>query len=119
MSQFGVKETKEVLDLALGAVKAGTAIAADKKVDLNDLSHVLALLPVVQPAFDKIDQVPKELSDLDASEAADLVAHVSANLQVTDEKAKIHIAYGLKIVHKAYLIYVDVKDMKAALAQVA
>lgn len=114
----GIKETKEALDLALGAVKAGLAVSADGKVDLNDLSHVLALVPKIQPAIDQIELVPKELGDLDAAEAAELVAHIATNLQVTDEKAKIYIASGLKIVHKAYLIVVDVRDMQKALAAV-
>lgn len=116
---YGIKETKEVLDLALNGVKAGLAVSADGKVDFNDLAHVIALVPAIQPAIDKIDQVPKELGDLDAAEAAEIVAHISTNLQVTDEKAKIYIAHGLKIVHKAYLIVVDVRDMQKALAGVA
>lgn len=116
MGQYAVKETKELLDLALGAVKAGTNIASDGKVDLNDLQHVLALVPLIQPGIDKIDQVPKELGDMDAAESAEVVAHIAANLQVADAKAKIYIAYGLKMVHKAYLIFVDVKDMRNELA---
>lgn len=115
--QYGVKETKEALDLALGAVKAAQAINADAKVDLNDLQHLLPLLPMIQPAFDKIDLVPKELGELTAEESAEIVGHIAAGLNVTGAKAKIYIEYGLKIVHKGYMIFVDVKDMQAALAK--
>lgn len=116
MSQYGIQETKEALSLALGIVKAGSAVMADKKIDLNDLSAVLALVPLVQPAFDKIDLVPKEMSDLDAAEVAELVAHVTTNLAVTDVKAKIYIAYGLKLIQKAYMMVLDVRDMQKELA---
>lgn len=118
MGAYAIKETKELLDLALAGVDAGFKIAADGKVDMNDLQNVLPLFPLVGPAFDKIDLVPKELNDLDAVEAGELVAHVTNKLAVTDEKAKIYINYGLKMVHKAYLIVVDFRDMKAALATV-
>lgn len=116
--QYSIKETKELLDVAIAGAHAGFNIAADGKVDMNDLQHVLPMLPVLQPGFDKIDQVPKELGELDAQEAADLVAHVTTKLAVSDEKAKIYINYGLKMVHKAYLIVVDFRDMKAELAKV-
>lgn len=113
---YGIAETKEALNLALGIVKGTGAVLADKKVDLNDLAEVLKLLPLIQPAFDKIDQVPKEMGDLSAEESAELVAHVMTNLAVTDAKAKIYIGYGLKMVHKAYLIFVDVKAMQSEIA---
>lgn len=115
---YGIVETKEALSLALGIVKGAEAVMADKKVDLNDLNEVLKLVPLVSPAFDKIDQVPKEMGDLTAEESAELVAHVMTNLAITDAKAKIYINYGLKMVHKAYLIFVDVKAMQGELSAV-
>lgn len=119
MGQYAIKETKELLDLALAGVDCGQNVAADGKVDLNDLAHVLKLVPYVQPGIDKINEVPKELGDLDAQEAADIIAHVSGKLNVTDAKGKIYVAYGLKIIHKAYLIVVDVKNMQKELSAVA
>lgn len=110
--QYAIKETKEMLDLAIGGVNAGFAIGADGKVDFADLGHVMALVPLAGPAFENKEQIPLEMGDLDTAEAAELIAHVGAKLAVTDAKAKVYIEYGLKIIHKAYLIYLDAKEMK-------
>jgi len=114
--QYSIKETKEALDLALSCVKAFGDIRADGKTDMNDLQYVVALVPKLQPALDKIELVPKEMGELSAEESEELVGYVAANLAVTGRNAKIYIKYGLKLVHKAYLIAVDVKEMRAELA---
>jgi hypothetical protein len=114
--QYGIKETKEALDLVLGGVKAFNGAKADGTINTQDLGQLLILMPLIQPAFDKIDQVPKEMGELSAEESAELVAHISAGLAVDGAKAKIYIASGLKILHKSYLIFVDVREMQAALA---
>lgn len=92
--KLGVSETQEMLDLAVGMANAGIAIADDGKVDMNDLAHVMALLPKIQPAISGASKIPAELGDLDESEAKQLISHVMSNLQVDEAKA-------LNIVDKA------------------
>ncbi len=84
----GVKETKELISLGIALEKAVVAAKADGKIDINDLPLLLAVLPKLQPAIDGIDQIPAELKDLSAPEAADVVAYVMAELAIGEGKAK-------------------------------
>jgi hypothetical protein len=116
MSQYGIKETKEALDLVIAGTKAGFAVAADGKVDLNDLGHVMTLVPHIGPGVENLALVPHELKDLDESEVAELLAHVSAKLVLDSPKARVYVEQSLKIAHKLYGIVLDAKEMKAKLA---
>lgn len=116
---YGLKETKEALDLVLAVYKAQGAVRADGKIDLNDLPHVMAILPVLSPGLDAVALVPKELGDLDSAEASELIAYVGSKLVVDSPKAQIILAHSFKILSKAHGIYLDVVSMKGELAALA
>jgi len=84
----GLKETKEVLDFAIGAVTAVNNITADKKIDFSDLAHVMALLPIAGPALDGVKEIPAELMDLTSQEGVEMVAYVAAKLSLENSHAK-------------------------------
>lgn len=71
-----IKETKELFaGLALVA-KATKKIAEDKKVDGNDIPHVIDLAkdaPILIAAVDGIKEVPAELKDLSKEELLELI----------------------------------------------
>jgi hypothetical protein len=116
--QYGLKETKEVLDFISAGVAAGVAIGADGKVDVQDLGQLLTVIPSVGPAFDSIALVPKEVGELDDADALELIAYVGAKLVLPGDKAKIVLNHSLRMAHKAYEIYLEAKLMKAELAAV-
>lgn len=113
---YGIKETKEALDLAFAAVNAGVGVAADGKVDLNDLAHLIQLVPYLQPGIDNAALIPKEFGELSTEEANELVAYTASKLNLPGAKAKIYVAYSLKLIQRALVIVGDVKAMQAELA---
>jgi hypothetical protein len=115
---YSVKNTKEMVTFVAKGTNAGFAIAADKKVDVSDLGHLLSVIPAAGPAFEEMYLIPKELGELDAAEAAEVVAHAAAEFSVDDPKAKVIVEHSLKIAHKAYEIVLEAKAMKAGLAAV-
>lgn len=116
--QYGIQETKEALKLVFAGFKVAQDANADGKVDLNDLGHVIQLVPLVGPAFGNIGQVPKEFADLSTEEGAELIAFTAAELNLTSPKAKIFLVYGLKALKRVVEQAGDVKAMKAELALV-
>lgn len=78
--QYGVKETKEVLDGVFAGVAAFQSAKEDGKIDLADIQHLIPLFVTLAPAIDKIDQMPKELGELDQADADDILAHASVKL---------------------------------------
>lgn len=98
----GTKEVKELLDLALTGVDVGVKASADGKIDAADLALLLQLVPTVGPAIDGIGEIPAELADLDAAEAADVVAHVMAKLSIADAHARAVTEAALKAIAANY-----------------
>ena len=94
--QTGTKELTEVVDLVLSAVDVGKAALKDGKIDINDLSLLLTLVPSVGPAVENISKVPGELRDITEEEAVALAAHVMGKLSVDDPKARKIVEASLK-----------------------
>jgi len=94
----GVKELLDVVDCGVALVNCGLLVAKDKKVSLDDLPHVFAVIPKLVPAIEGVKEIGDELKDLDSAEAAEVVTHVATSLAVENEKAKAVIAASLKSV---------------------
>lgn len=105
MVQKGTKELKELLDLVLTGVDIAVSVGADGKVDLADMGQVMKLIPVVAPAFDNIDQVPAEFTDLTEEEAVELVTYTMAKLAISDAHAVKVINAGFKVLIASYALY--------------
>lgn len=75
MEQYGVKETKEAITLLARLAGAGDAAMADGKLDLTDLSQLIALVPVASPGIEGIGGVMDELGELSLEERKELEAH--------------------------------------------
>lgn len=92
----GTKNLRELIDLTMTCVEIGVESLKDGKVGFEDLSQLMKLVPVVVPAFSDLDQLPKELADLQPEELQELVAHVMAKLAVEDAKARLIVEKSLK-----------------------
>lgn len=97
MEKVGVKELKDVVALAVGLANAGALIAKDKKISIDDVQHLFAVVPLVGPAVEGITQLPSELMDLSTEEGAEVVAHVASSMMIGDEKAKAIVLASLKL----------------------
>lgn len=115
MEKLGIKETKELVDLAIKATQSGFEVMKDGKVGIEDLGVVMSLIPYVGPGIQDANKVVAEFKDLDAEEGAELVAHVGAQLVVDDKKAMIIIDHCFKMLKKAHELYLEGKAMKAEL----
>lgn len=92
----GIEHLKLIVDLGLAGVEAGVGIAKEGKIDAQVLADLVPVLMAAPPAIAAIGEVPAEISDLDESEAADLVAYVMGKLSIDDVKAKAVISASLK-----------------------
>ena len=111
METKGTKELKELLDLVLTGVEIAVDASKDGHVGVEDLGLLLKLAPVVQPAIDGIGEIPAELADLSAEEAADVVAYVMGKLAIDDAKARLVIEKALEVLISTYEL---IKAVKAA-----
>lgn len=91
------KETKEAVLGAVALANAGVAIAADKKIGLDDMAHLMVALPKVIAAAEGADKIPAEVLDLSTAEGLDLVASVATELSVGSEKAKEVVLASLEV----------------------
>ncbi len=94
-----IKNLKEVVDFGFALEKAGVAIFSGGTIHPDKLGEILGIIPTVGPAFSDIDEVPAELSDLDAEEISELVNHIVSKgvlpakaMAVLDKSIRVAVA---------------------------
>lgn len=115
------KNLKEMLDLVITGANAGQLVMADGKIGVDDIGHLMILVPKLGPAFEDIKLIKDEAFDIDASESYELVAFVMEKLTLNDAKAKIYIKAALEMLVKLYdavQIFMAMKSEIAALEPV-
>ena len=84
--KYGIKETKEMLDLGFELAKAGKAALADGKVNFFDLPVIIPVFAKVGPAVDGAAMIPAELGDIDEFESKELIDYAKAKLpEIVDD----------------------------------
>lgn len=107
---YGIKETKELLDLGFSVAGAIKSSMADGKIGLEDLGQMMLVIPKLSPAFTNIALVPKELGDLDASEQKELLDYAAQKLgELGEGKLVLIVTASLKLGLAALELYVAVK----------
>lgn len=84
MSNLGTEKIEAFKEAAKKLVIVGKKISADKKVDLMDLPHVMALLPEFPSlfeAFKGLSEAFNEVKDLDVSEVVALINKFDAAIK--------------------------------------
>lgn len=99
-----IKNLKEAVGLAVGILKTVKDAKADGSINAADLGLLIQLVPLVGPAVDGIGEVPSELADLSAAEAAELSAFIMAAHAVDGPKAQALIEGGFKVLAGAVQI---------------
>lgn len=115
-SVTGIKETMELVDLACDAIKAYETAMKDGKLDTSDLMPaIMTLWPDAIPAFTGIENVPKELAAMDATEAEQLVAHVATKLTFDNARATAIVEASLKLLTSLYQTFSSGKELLNAI----
>ena len=111
MSEYGLKETKEVLDLMFAGGQAVKSALADGKLDLNDVGFLMPVVMSAGPALEDMSLVPKEFGDLDAEEAKELLQYAKTKLDpmLSDEQLKMKVEKGLKLAFALVELLVELK----------
>lgn len=101
--EFNIDQTAEVIVFIGSALQAIDGALADGKIGLEDLSQLMLLVPTIGPALDGLDQVPKELGELDDEDLGKLEAKVDASLgQGAFSKVGAHLLKAGVDLAKAY-----------------
>lgn len=111
-----IKNTLEVVDLVIAVVDVGIEAEKDGKIDVKDLPLLMTLIPKLGPAFDDVDQIPKEFKDLDAGEADALVERIAVKLLVGKPEALEAAHAAMKAGVALFDLYKAVKALKDAKA---
>jgi hypothetical protein len=90
--QFGIKETKELLEFGLLLGKSIKEAGEDRSIDLGDVGLVIPVIAAAPDAFEGADQIDEELLDWDTAEWDELkgiVAEALPEILPQDLKAKV------------------------------
>lgn len=84
----GIKNTQEIISLAVSLSLAVKGAQADGKINAADVGQLISVVPTIAPALEGINEIPHELKDLDAEELETIKSQVmSAVGQISGEKA--------------------------------
>lgn len=96
MSQYGIEETKDALDLGIALVKALAAASEDGEFTIGDLMHLGPVAKSVPAAVVGLDKIIPELKDLDDAETEELMHFIDEELEEgVYEKAGEDILLGI------------------------
>lgn len=96
--KFGVEQTKAGLDFVFAGVAAVKSAKADDKIDLADAQYLIPLLLQAGPALKDPALYPKELGELDAADAEELLRHAAVRLPgLVGEDLAVKVNAALKV----------------------
>lgn len=105
-----MKETKDVVALAGQMVRSGFAIAADKKISMDDLPALFMVLQKIPAVIENAKDIPTELSAMSEADAAELVAFAITECALPEGKAQKIVNHSLKIAVEIYGIVQAIRE---------
>jgi hypothetical protein len=87
-AKLGTEKIEQIADALKKVVIAGKKISADKKIDMNDLPHALALipeLPAIVAAISEIESAWAEAKDIDVAEAVALIQAIHGKVKEVEK----------------------------------
>ena len=106
----GIKESKELFGFVAKLCASIANALEDKKFSAEDLTHFMPLFVAAPAAFEKVDKMPNEMSDLSTEEVVELMTHFSTELVIPQEDIK-------KVVSKGVAAGVSVYDLVMAILE--
>lgn len=99
----GIEQTKEMLIFGFKLGEAFESSLKDGKFTLTDLQNFLPAVMSAPAAFSQIEELPKELADLDANEMAALKTFVQQEFNLEDDELELKIEAALGLALNIYL----------------
>ena len=94
---YGIQETKDMLKFIIGIGEAVDISLVDGKIDMQDIGNLMGPMMLAPAAFDNVAMLPKEIKDLDPTEAQELFDFVEAEFDIANDKIEIAIKKSLQI----------------------
>lgn len=94
----GIKETGELVVWIGKLASAIGSSLSDGRIDFRDVWTLAGAIPGLPSAISGIDQIPKELADLDAAEAQQLVEMFSEAFEMPSHEAEQKVEMILKAI---------------------
>jgi hypothetical protein len=102
MSLYGTEQLTDLMVfLAKFASTIKDAVDDDGKITVGDAAKFVGLIFPLIDAITQIQEVPKELADLDAAEKDALIAEVKSNLELY-ENDELAVESALKVVFELF-----------------
>jgi ubiquitin len=101
VEKYGIKETKELLQLGFALGKSFKAAKEDDgNLSMGDMKHLIAIYPQVTIAYEDASKIPAELKDLSKDEVKELLVFSAAHLGEfagADEELMLKIEKALNV----------------------
>jgi len=93
----GIQNLKEVLDFGFGLGGAVKKSLNDGSFGYSDIQYLMPVFPSFAPMIDNIDEVPREIADIDEDELKELIEYSLKNFASIIEKEKVveQVKYAL------------------------
>lgn len=108
MGKMGINNVKEILEFGFEARSKAKALF-DGGFNIFKLGDLLPLYPKAVLAYEGAGECPKELADLDESEAAELVALIISKGVASEEAGRV-IGKSLKVGISVIELVKEIKD---------
>lgn len=106
----GVKELSDVVKFVCTLASSVAEAAADGKVTVGDIAHILPVLYALPSAVDGLDEAVAQAKDLGADQLAELSLVVKDSLDLPDDKIEEAVE---EVVDCALKLYGVVAKLKA------
>ena len=103
--QYGIDQTKELLDFVIEIIEAYGSVYEDKTIDLADVPALWSTIMKLPKAFEQIELVPFELGELSDDEQEQLVTHLDEGLELKDGEHRAILQAVFKAARANYELY--------------
>ena len=112
MSEYGIKETKEMIGFSLAVTTAVVDSMEDGRIGITDALNFFGALKKAPAAFSGFSQIPAELNDLDEAEIEELIEYVRGEFDYPDELVKDMVLKSIKIGAGIYDLVGDISAFR-------
>lgn len=107
-----ITQTKELLDFVFALVTGIDKAMSDGKFDYNDIITIIPAFMKAGLAIKGIDQVPKELGDLDKEEIEELKAFIHDKFDIANDKLEFVIKKAFDVIFIISQLLQDISGKK-------
>jgi len=109
---YGTTQTKEMLDFVFTLVKSIDKAMQDGKFDYSDIITIIPAFMKIGAALKDVQDIPRELADLDKEEMNDLKKFVRDNFDISNDKVEKYIIIAFDIIFALSTVLQDIQGNK-------